>query len=193
MNTEKNPAPALDAAERMEASLAGKVLRRRRRLSAHAVRTAKAALDALDGTRHIDRRRREFQFIARFEGELVTALGGADVVSPQQAAICRMAARTALLLEQVDTYIQDPEGLGHPIHRGKRALFPLVVQRQSLAAALLSQLQAIGLERRAKPLQDLRTYLASKVAPAPSAASAASPAVVEHDSGGTDQEEARDR
>jgi hypothetical protein len=49
----------------------------------------------------------------------------------------------------------------------------------------------LGVSRRAKPLQDLRTYLASKAAPAPSAAPAASTAVVEQAACGTDQEEAR--
>ena len=70
-----------------------------------------------------------------------------------------MAARTRLLLEKTDAFLTT---LPSPVNRGKRALFPVVVQRNQLADALLKQLQAIGLERRAKPVQRLSTLIAQE-------------------------------
>ena len=168
----QNQGPDLSTPSRIQARDAARTLRRRR-VSGSVVRKAKAALEALDGTRHLDRRTWQAQYLAQAEMELVQALGGPDAVSPQQAAICRMAARTQLLLEQVDQYIQAPDGLGHPINRGKRALFPVVVQRQGLADALLKQLAAIGLERRARPVKRLADLLAEHAAQNPPAAGTA--------------------
>jgi hypothetical protein len=99
---------------------------------------------------------------------MTTALGGPDEVSPQRAALLRVAAQTALLLEVVDAYIAAPDGLGHPVNRGRRALHPVIVQRVSLADALSRQLQAIGLERRARRVPSLAEVLAqAKATPSP--------------------------
>lgn len=127
-------------------------------MSANSLRKARRALDALDSGHRLDRRTWQAQFIKRAEAELLEALGGAAAVSPQEAFTCRLAARSMLLLEQVEGYIQAPDGLGHPINRGKRALFPIVQQRQALADSLLKQLQAIGLERRATRAPTLAEY-----------------------------------
>jgi hypothetical protein len=113
----------------------------------------------------------EARALERWESELLDALGGRDQVSPQQATMCRMASCTRLLLELVDAYLLK---LGSPVNQGKRALFPIILQRQALAAALQSQLQAIGLERRTKPAMTLQQYLLQRdralisTAPAPS-------------------------
>jgi hypothetical protein len=57
-----------------------------------------------------------------------------------------------------------------PINRNKRALFPIILQRQSLADALQRHLQAAGLSRVARPVETLdalRRRIAVAATPAP--------------------------
>ena len=44
----------------------------------------------------------------------------------------------------------------------KRALLPVVRERQQLADALARYMAQLGLQRRAKPTMDLATYLAER-------------------------------
>jgi hypothetical protein len=46
-----------------------------------------------------------------------------------------------------------------PVNRGRRSLYPVVIQRNQLADALLKQLQAIGLARKAKTVKSLADVL----------------------------------
>ncbi len=48
------------------------------------------------------------------------------------------------------------------VDRRKRSLLPVVRERQSLANALVSYLTTLGLERKARDVTDLATYLATK-------------------------------
>jgi hypothetical protein len=48
------------------------------------------------------------------------------------------------------------------VDRRKRALLPVVRERQSLADALVRYLSVLGLERKAKDVTDLASYLAAK-------------------------------
>jgi hypothetical protein len=52
------------------------------------------------------------------------------------------------------------------VNARKRTLLPVVRERQALADALARYLAQLGLERRAKPVADLATYLATKGPPA---------------------------
>jgi hypothetical protein len=45
------------------------------------------------------------------------------------------------------------------IHKSKRQLFPVVLQRQQLADALARYMNQLGLEKRVNSVPDLRTYL----------------------------------
>jgi hypothetical protein len=106
--------------------------------------------------------------------------GGLDELSALQRSLLERAVHVEGLIEQHEARIRQG-GEFNP------------ADYLALLDRLVRLSVTLGIERRAKPLQDLRTYLASKAAPAPSAAPAASTAVVEQAAGGTDQEEARDR
>jgi len=53
------------------------------------------------------------------------------------------------------------------VNARKRALLPVVRERQALADALAGYMSTLGLERKAEPVPDLRTYLESRAAQAP--------------------------
>lgn len=111
----------------------------------------------LSENRKLDGRRTETRALIAWETEFVDALGGDDVVSPQQRTICRLAAQTRLTLARIDAYLAQ---MPSPINKGKRALWPIAVQRQIYVDSLLKQLTAIGLERRAKPVLSAMEYAA---------------------------------
>lgn len=165
------PSPALDtavvAAEHRKRHVHMAPKERRPHLSRAKLRQARSALAILSDVDRIDRRTAPARFLQATEAGYVDALGGLGSVSPQQSALCRVAARTQLLLEQVDAYLLR---LGSPVNHGKRALFTVVRERAVLADSLLRQLQALGLQRVARPvttLAELRRQIESEAAPAP--------------------------
>ncbi len=111
------------------------------------------------GNRTIDGRTSLGKALNQWRAELVNHLGGADSISKQQAVILDLAARTHLLLQSVDNWLlQQPSLVNHR----KRALLPVVVQRQQLADSLARYMTTLGLERRAKPVPALRDYITEK-------------------------------
>ena len=87
---------------------------------------------------------------------LIFDLGGEDVVSTQQLALVELAVRTKLLVDSVDAYVL---AMPSPVNRQKRALFAVVKERQALVGQLQSLLRDLGLERKARDVQDLDSYL----------------------------------
>jgi len=97
-----------------------------------------------------------------FRQDLVEALGGEAVVSPQQCAIVEICARTYLMVETLDAYILS---MGPPVNKSTRSVFPVVIQRNYIADKLVKHLALLGLERRAKPVLSLREALAAAPLP----------------------------
>ena len=97
--------------------------------------------------------------LREWRAALLADLGGPEAVTTQQAALVEMAVRTKLLVDSVDAYVL---GMPSPVNRRSRCLYPVVKERQALVGQLQSLLRDLGLERRAKPVPDLTTYLASK-------------------------------
>ena|SRR5437867_671273 len=128
----------------------------RRPYSKHGLVTLKAALRAL-GPRVIDRRTHMGRALAAWRGDLVRDLGG-DVTTAQ-AALIDMAVRSRLLLDSIDAWL-----LAQPsvINKRARALFPVVKERAALVSQLQSLLRDIGLERRAKPVETLASFIAAR-------------------------------
>src|SRR5438046_8270746 len=85
---------------------------------------------------------------------LLADLGGVEAVSTQQAALVDLAVRTKLLVDSVDAYVL---AMPSPVNRQKRCLHPVVRERQALVGQLQSILRDLGLERRAKTVNDLQT------------------------------------
>jgi hypothetical protein len=81
-----------------------------------------------------------------WRSDLIEALGGDGVVSPQRRALVEVATRTHLMVESVDRYILAMPCL---VNKSKRQLFAVVRERQTLADSLTRQLAQLGLERQA--------------------------------------------
>jgi hypothetical protein len=111
------------------------------------------------GGRTIDRRTTLGKALAEWRHELIRDLGGPDAISTQERAIVDLAVRTKLLLESIDAWLLTQPSL---VNKRTRALLPVVRERQQLADGLSRYLQALGLERRAKPALSLNEYLESK-------------------------------
>ena len=92
---------------------------------------------------------------------LLADLGGVDAVTTQQLALVEMAVRGKLLVDSVDAYVLS---MPSPVNRQRRCLHPVVRERQALVGQLQSLLRDLGLDRRAKPVPELTTYLATRTA-----------------------------
>jgi hypothetical protein len=109
------------------------------------------------GGRVLDGRTTIARELAAWRAELVRDLGGA--VSTQQAAVIDLAVTTKLLLDSIDAWLLTQPSL---VSKRRRALFPVVRERQQLADALARYLGQLGLERRAQPVPDLAAYVATR-------------------------------
>jgi len=90
----------------------------------------------------------------------VQDLGGEDAVSAQQMALLELAIRTKLLLDGLDAWLL---GQGREsIDKKKRRLWPIVRERMAPSDSLSRYLQALALERRTPPPEDLTAYLEPK-------------------------------
>jgi len=122
----------------------------------HGLTTMKKALKAL-GSRAIDRRTSTGKALEAWRRELVADLGGKDAVSVQQLAVIDAALRTKFILDSIDAHILKQKTL---VNHRKRAVYPVVLQRQQLSDALVKYMQALGLKREAKATKTLATLLA---------------------------------
>ncbi len=78
-------------------------------------------------------------------------------MSAQQLALVEMAVRTRLYVEHLDFFLMGQESL---VNRKKKAVLPVLRERQQLVDSLARILGQLGLERRAKPVPALSEYLA---------------------------------
>jgi hypothetical protein len=129
--------------------------RRRRRYSKSGFYALKSTLRQL-GPRTIDRRTSLGKHLAAWRAELVADLGGEGALSTQQRALVDVIVRQKLLLESVDAWLLVQPSL---VNSRKRALLPVVRERQALADSLARYLTQLGLERRARPVPNLDDYL----------------------------------
>ncbi len=124
----------------------------------HGLTTLRRAVNEL-GSRAIDGRSALGRALAGWRQDLIQDLGGTDAISTQQAAMVDLAVRTKLLVDSVDAFVLSMEC---PINRRRRSLYPVVRERQALVSQLQSLLRDLGLERRAKAVPNLTTYLAAR-------------------------------
>jgi hypothetical protein len=104
----------------------------------------------------MDLRFRVPQLIAGQIEELISALGGADMVTPQQVLLVQRVAWAHRRLQEMEAQYAVGQGLDTP-------------EWTTLTTTLVSCLRLLGLHRRAKPVESLHQYMARKSAlPAPS-------------------------
>jgi hypothetical protein len=112
----------------------------------HGLTTLKNAVIKLGG-RAIDGRYHVGRQLHKWRRELIADLGGQDSISTQQSALIDLAVKSKLLLDSIDAWLLTQPSL---INKRKKALLPVVLQRQQLADALARYLGQLGLERRHK-------------------------------------------
>lgn len=81
--------------------------------------------------------------------ELVRDVGGEAAISTQQLAVIDLAVKTKLLLDSMDAWLLTQPSL---IDKRRRALLPVVRERQALADALARYMGLLGLERKTNAL-----------------------------------------
>jgi hypothetical protein len=113
----------------------------------------KATLKQL-GPRVIDKRTGIGKALARWRDDLIADLGGDP--STAQRQLIELATRTKLLLDSVDAWLLTQPSL---VNARRKALLPVVRERQQLADSLAKYLAQLGLERRARPVPSLADYL----------------------------------
>ncbi len=112
---------------------------------------------AARGMAGVDRRGAAAKAVTAWRSGLLQDLGGEENVSIQRRTIAEEAAVTKLLIAHVNSFlIENGECL---INKGKRSLFPIVAQRQSLVDSLARLLVQLGLDRQAKKVEDLDAWL----------------------------------
>ena len=126
--------------------------------SKHGLTTMKHALKAIGG-RVIDMRTQLGKALAQWRSDLIDDLGGPDVVTTQQRAIVDLAVKTKLLLDSIDAWMFTQKSL---VNVKRKAVLPVVMQRQQMADGLARYMKDLGLERRAKKAPDLTGYLAKQ-------------------------------
>jgi hypothetical protein len=109
------------------------------------------------GMEAVDQRRTAARAVRTWRAELLQDLGGEADVSTQRRTIIELCARTRLYIEHIDAWLIEQGGDGL-VNKRKGALRSAVVQRQSLVDSLARLLGQLGLERQAKPVEDLETY-----------------------------------
>jgi hypothetical protein len=130
----------------VEASMKPAALKQKspREYRKHGLTILKRAVNTV-GNRVIDRRTVTGRALAKWRADLIQDLGGD--VSTQQSAIVDLAVKSKLILDSIDVWLLTQSSL---INMRKRALFPVVIQRQQLADGLARYLTTLGLERRVR-------------------------------------------
>jgi hypothetical protein len=121
----------------------------------HGMHSLKRALNEL-GSRAIDNRTSMAKALAAWRGELIADLGGIENITTQEPALVEEAVKTKLMLDSVDSWLLAQSSL---IDKRKRALLPVVRDRQSLVATLRGLLGDLGLKRRSKSGPTLSEYI----------------------------------
>jgi len=101
------------------------------------------------GLRVIDTRTRIGRSLQQWRAALVQDLGGPQELSTQQQAIVDLCVRTKLIIDSIDAYCARQPSL---VNHRKRAVFPVVMQREQLADSLMRRLDILGLKRQARDI-----------------------------------------
>jgi hypothetical protein len=108
------------------------------------------------GLSAIDQRSRLAKATSKLRSELVSDLGGQENLSSQQTKLIDEFIVRHLMVESIDCWLFQQPSL---IDRRHRALWPMVLQRMTIADGLVRVLKELGLERKAKAIPDLQSYL----------------------------------
>lgn len=111
---------------------------------------------AIRGLAIVDKRCAGAKALFEWKNELLNDLGGEENVSTQKRTLVELAVRTRLYVDHVDSFLLEQPSL---INKRKRAILPIVRERQALVDSLARLLSQLGLDRQAKKVEDLDQYL----------------------------------
>jgi hypothetical protein len=123
--------------------------------SRHGLNALKARV-SVRGLGAVDRRTVAARALIAWRNELLNDLGGEEAVSSQKRVLVDMATRTKLFVDSLDEWLLRQPGL---IQKRKKAVLPVLKERQSLVDSLGRILSQLGLERQAKPAKTLADFL----------------------------------
>jgi hypothetical protein len=121
-------------------------------------------LAAIDWRTQLDRRSVLFLELKEREERLASGVGGRDLLSPQRQALLPTAAMIWLELDTLNHFIS--QSGANLIDKRRRALRPIVHDRNRQVMTLKALLETIGLDRIPKPIEPLEDYLKRR-APSP--------------------------
>jgi hypothetical protein len=101
------------------------------------------------GLAAIDRRTAAGRALVTWRSELLQDLGGEAASSAQKRALVDLAVRTKLYVDSIDAWLVAQPSL---INARRRALLPVLRERQQLADSLARLLGQLGLARVEKPV-----------------------------------------
>jgi hypothetical protein len=111
----------------------------------------------LKGFNVLDQRTNAAMFVIDYKRDLIQALGGDDV-TPQQATLADLAARSLAIVNHMDAYLFSQPSLVND----KGQVLDLVEKRTGAVNSLVRILSTLGLKRVAPRPIDVREYFAQK-------------------------------
>src|SRR6267154_3367857 len=123
--------------------------------SRHGLTALKRVVSArgIDG---LDARTTAVRAVNEWRAALVNDLGGEQAISTQKAALVDVAARTMLYLNHLDAFLMSQPSL---VNKRKKAILPVLRERQILADSFSRLLSQLGLQRIPKAIPSLQDYL----------------------------------
>ena len=113
------------------------------------------------GLEALDQRSSGARLVLTWRNNLISDLGGPELVSTAQKTLIEVATRTHLYVEHLDSFLMNQPSLVCGKGKRKTAL-PVLLERQRLADSLVNLLARLGLQRIAKPAPTLNEYLANR-------------------------------
>lgn len=156
------PLPFADARRRPARAVDG-TRRGARGRQAHGLTALRRAVATL-GARAIDEQTAWGRALTQWRTMLIADLGGADTVTTAQSQVIEVAARTKLLLDSIDGWLFEQPRL---VNGRTRTCYPVVIQRQRIADALVHHLETLGLERKTAKVKTLGAYLTERYESSP--------------------------
>lgn len=108
------------------------------------------------GLAAIDGRTAAARALLDWRSHLVSDLGGETAISAQQRALVEVATRSKLYIDHLDAFLMEQRSL---VNAQRKAVLPVLRERQTLVDSLTRILTTLGLERKARPAKTLTEVL----------------------------------
>lgn len=134
-----------------------------RRLAVHAM--ARLEYDQPITPEELDGRTRVAKALAELRRDMIEELGGPEALTPQLEQLIGYIVHDQLVLGSLDAFVVSMVASGKVIDRdkhGRLSVAPFLRERFYFADSATRRLQALGIERRPKPKEDLIGYMAAK-------------------------------